>query len=199
MTVKLVGSTSGSVSLQAPASTSGGAHRVITLPDAADGTILTTTSPKAGNILQVVSTTKNSASSSSSSSFADISGMSVTITPSSATSKIYLTGYFCLSINDARFRIYLKILGGNCSSYIGATATGFECANVVRLSTQNVGDHQQSATLMYLDSPATTSAITYQPQWAVQSSQTAYLNKDHNNDSDAARTCSTFTAMEVAA
>ena len=52
---------------------------------------------------------------------------------------------------------------------------------------------------MYLDSPSTTSAITYQPQWAVQSSQTAYLNKDHNNDSDAARTCSTFTAMEVAA
>lgn len=41
MTVKLVGSTSGSVSLQAPASTTGGAHRVLTLPDA-DGTIATT-------------------------------------------------------------------------------------------------------------------------------------------------------------
>ena len=41
MTVKLVGSTSGSVSLQAPASTTGGAHRVLTLPDV-DGTIATT-------------------------------------------------------------------------------------------------------------------------------------------------------------
>ena len=38
MTVKLVGSTSGSVSLQAPASTTGGAHRVLTLPDA-NGTV----------------------------------------------------------------------------------------------------------------------------------------------------------------
>ena len=196
--IKLKHSGGNSVIIAAPSSNPA-ADRTITLPSTADGTMLTTTNPKAGNIIQIVSTTKNSASSSSSSSFADISGMSVTITPSSATSKIYLTGYFCLSINDARYRIYLKILGGNCSSYIGATATGFECANVVRLSTQNVGDHQQSATLMYLDSPSTTSAITYQPQWAVQSSQTAYLNKDHNNDSDAARTCSTFTAMEVAA
>ena len=187
----------GSFSLQAPSSSSN--TRVMTLPDTADGTILTTTNPKAGNILQVVSTTKNSASSSSSSSFASISGMAVTITPSSATSKIYLTGYFCLGINDARFRIYLKILGGNCSNYIGATATGFECANIARLSTQNVGQHQLSTTLMFLDSPNTTSAITYEPQWAVQDSQTAYLNKDHNNDTDAARTCSTFTAMEVAA
>ena len=42
MTVKLVGSTSGSVSLQAPASTTGGAHRVLTLPDV-NGTIATTT------------------------------------------------------------------------------------------------------------------------------------------------------------
>ena len=152
-----------------------------------------------GKILQVVSTTKKSASSTSSSSFANISDMAVTITPSSATSKIYLTGYFCLGINDARYRIYLKILGGNCSNYIGATATGFECANIARLSTQNVQNHQLSTTLMFLDSPNTTSSITYQPQWAVQSSQTAYLNKDHQNDVDAGRTCSTFTAMEIAA
>ena len=54
MTVKLVGSTSGSVSLQAPASTTGGAHRVLTLPDA-DGTVAV---GNTGKILQVKSTTK---------------------------------------------------------------------------------------------------------------------------------------------
>ena len=41
MTVKLVGSSSGSVSLQAPASTTGGANRVLTLPDI-DSTVDTT-------------------------------------------------------------------------------------------------------------------------------------------------------------
>ena len=55
MTVKLVGSTSGSVSLQAPASTTGGAHRVLTLPDI-NSTIDTTGRP--GNILQVVNSFK---------------------------------------------------------------------------------------------------------------------------------------------
>ena len=60
MTVKLVGSTSGSVSLQAPASTSGGAHRVLTLPDV-NGTVATTTT--AGKILQVKQAVKTDTSS----------------------------------------------------------------------------------------------------------------------------------------
>ena len=87
MTVKLVGSTSGSVSLQAPASTSGGAHRVLTLPDV-NGTIATTTT--AGKILQVVSTTKSDGFSTTSSSFVDITGLSRTITPTAASSKIHI-------------------------------------------------------------------------------------------------------------
>ena len=185
----------GSFSLQAPSSSSN--NRVFTIPDVADGTIATTAT--AGKILQVVSTTKTDTTSSNSSSFANISGMAVTITPSSASSKIYLTGYFSLGINDARYRIYLKITGGNCSNYIGDAGTGIECANIARLSTQNVDNHQLSTTLMFLDSPNTASAITYQVQWAVQSSQTAYLNKDHQNDADGGNTASTFTAMEVAA
>ena len=185
----------GSFSLQAPSSSSN--NRVFTIPDVADGTIATTAT--AGKILQVVSTTKTDTTSSNSSSFANISGMAVTITPSSASSKIYLTGYFSLGINDARYRIYLKITGGNCSNYIGDAGTGIECSNIARLSTQNVDNHQLSTTLMFLDSPNTASAITYQVQWAVQSSQTAYLNKDHQNDADGGNTASTFTAMEVAA
>tara|TARA_R100000773_G_scaffold40322_1_gene36216 strand:+ start:1188 stop:1712 length:525 start_codon:yes stop_codon:yes gene_type:complete len=152
-----------------------------------------------GKILQVVSTTKTDTTSSSSSSFADISGMAVTITPSSSSNKIYLSGNFCFGINDARYRIYLKITGGNCSNYVGDAATGHECAQIVRLDTNNHANHQQSASLMYLDSPATTSAVTYQVQWKVQDSQTAYLNRDHAGDVDRGNTASTFTAMEVAA
>lgn len=51
MTLKLNGSNSGSVALQAPADTTGGADRVITLPDAVNGTLLTSTS---GSPLQVL-------------------------------------------------------------------------------------------------------------------------------------------------
>ena len=41
----------GSVSFQAPSST--GDDRIITLPTTADGTVLTTTNPKAGNIFKL--------------------------------------------------------------------------------------------------------------------------------------------------
>jgi hypothetical protein len=50
MSIVLVGSTSGSVTLQEPAVAG---TTVLTLP-AVTGTVLTDTSPKAGNVLQVV-------------------------------------------------------------------------------------------------------------------------------------------------
>ena len=47
----------GSFSLQAPSSSSN--NRVMTLPDTADGTILTTTNPKSGTIVQTVVASAN--------------------------------------------------------------------------------------------------------------------------------------------
>ena len=87
------GSGGGSVSFQAPSST--GDDRIITLPTTADGTVLTTTNPKAGNIIQVVSTTKTDTFSSNSDSFTDLTGLSVTITPTSTSSKILFIASLC--------------------------------------------------------------------------------------------------------
>ncbi len=84
MTVKLVGSTSGSVSLQAPASTTGGAHRVLTLPDV-DGTVATTTT--AGKILQVVEGSTTSQVSTTTAGYID-TGLSQAITPLQTGSQI---------------------------------------------------------------------------------------------------------------
>jgi len=84
MTVKLVGSTSGSVSLQAPASTTGGAHRVLTLPDV-DGTVATTTT--AGKILQVVEGSTTTTVSTTSAGYID-TGLSQAITPLQTGSQI---------------------------------------------------------------------------------------------------------------
>ena len=53
----------------------------------------------AGSVLQVVSTSKTDDFSSSSSSFADITGMSVAITPSSTSSKILVIVY-CSIVGD---------------------------------------------------------------------------------------------------
>ena len=53
MTLRLNGSTSGSVSIDAPASTTGGADRTLTLPDdSGNGTIITTSYPSPRTVLE---------------------------------------------------------------------------------------------------------------------------------------------------
>ena len=77
----------GSFSLQAPSSSAN--NRVMTLPDSADGTILTTTNPKTGNILQVAQAIKtDTQTQTNTATFLAVTGMTVSITPSSSSNKI---------------------------------------------------------------------------------------------------------------
>jgi len=79
----------GTFEIKAPAS--GSNTRVLTVPDSASGTVLTTTNPKAGNIIQVVETKITARSSvNMSSTMTDVPGFAVTITPTSASNKIRL-------------------------------------------------------------------------------------------------------------
>ena len=198
MTVKLVGSSSGSVSLAAPASTTGGANRVITLPDAVDGTMLTTTNPKAGNIIQVVSATKTDTFSSASTSFVEITGLSVNITPSSTSSKILV--YFSVDASNSdtgatSCRIAIFKDGSNYfGSDVGNKVRGWQCANY---GDSNTGEH---IGFQFLDSPSTTSQITYDCRGASQANSFTINRSGSDNDSSTFgyRSASSITVMEVA-
>jgi|8_EtaG_2_1085327.scaffolds.fasta_scaffold00296_28 hypothetical protein len=74
----------GTFELKAPAS--GSNARVLTVPDTASGTVLTTTNPKAGNIIQVVTASTTSTVSNTTETFAD-TGLTASITIS-ANSKV---------------------------------------------------------------------------------------------------------------
>ena len=193
--IKLLHSGGNGVIIAAPDSNPA-SDRVLKLPSDGDGTIDTLS--RAGNILQVVSTTKTDTTSISSSSFVDLTGMSVSITPSSTSSKIFIIGYVCISLTNFQQRVYLKITGGNTANYIGAAGTGVEAANVAVLRV-NTNYGQLNSPLQYLDSPNTTSAITYQVQWASEGGATGYLNRPVTQDSVGSNVASTITAMEVAA
>ena len=78
----------GSVSLQGPSNTSN--DRVITLPDIADGTLLTTNS-STNRVLQLKSATKTATVVQNSPTYADISGMSVTLTTPQSGSKVLVS------------------------------------------------------------------------------------------------------------
>ena len=189
----------GSFSLQAPSSSSN--TRVMTLPDTADGTILTTTNPKAGNIIQVVSTTKTDTfSSSTTNSFVDITGMSATITPTSTSNKILL--HYDLNMSGSEL-FFIQLVRGSTAIKVGDSdsANRVECTQGGVLQAIN-SDKVAIMAGSFLDSPNTTSATTYKIQGRVYAggSQSFSINKPINdtNANYTGRGASTITLMEVA-
>ena len=190
----------GSFSLQAPSSSAN--TRVMTLPDTADGTILTTTNPKAGNIIQVVSATKTDTfSSTTNNSFVDITGLSVAITPSATSSKILVLYDTQMSGGELFF---IQLVRGSTAIKVGDSdsANRVECTQGGVKQEENA-DKVASLGGHFLDSPSTTSETTYKLQGRVYSGGTTHtftVNKPVN-DTNAAYTgrgASTITVMEVA-
>jgi hypothetical protein len=197
--VKIQGNASGTgeFTIVAPNSNT---NRTLTLPDNT-GTILTTggtisaSQLPAGSVLQVVQTSKNDTFSSSSSTWTDITGMSLSITPASASNKILILVAINMTGNsDAGIRLLRS------STVIGA-GTGASNQNVMYMT--NTGGVSGNNFGFYLggspclDSPATTSAITYKIQMYANESYTAYVNRRINDSNFIG--FSSITAMEIAA
>ena len=158
-------------------------------------------------IKQVVSTTKTDVYSESFSSIGEgsnITGFSVSITPSSTSSKVLLTGFMSVGTSGASEHcLGYRIYRGSTLISIGDTD-----GNRGRVTGScNYGDGgiraPDNVVINYLDSPSTTSSVTYSIRFYHQYSTatTLYLNRGGNTDNNSARTraTSTITAMEVAA
>jgi len=143
----ILGDTSGSVVLQAPAVAG---SSTITLPTTG-GTMRTTTTP--GTILQVVNGTYGTQVEASFSSLTDL-GLSATITPTSSSSKILIltSGCACGVRNTATYWDLYLYRG---STYINTLI------NYIGANTSASGIIPISVNGNWLDSPATTSATTY--------------------------------------
>jgi len=189
----------GSFSLQAPSSSAN--NRVMTLPDTADGTILTSTNPRSGNIIQVVQTVKKDSFSSTSSSFVDITGMSVTITPSSTSSKILVRFHLgCFNNGNNTSRAFVSILRGSTKIIDGNADTGHECTAAICTRSSDDNHIQIPVSGEFLDSPSTTSATTYKLQGSCgNDGGTMTLNRPNAPDAQSGNAASTITVMEVAA
>jgi len=152
-----------------------------------------------GSVLQVVSASKTDTFSTSSTSYVDITGLSVSITPSSSSSKILImfSGQFtsATAVNSAGIQLTRTasaiFIGDASSSEVRATAMAYG----------NNADSQYSGSFSFLDSPATTSSTTYAIQLRCNTAGTAYLNRSSNSNGTATdfRTSSSITLMEIAA
>jgi hypothetical protein len=155
----LNGDVSGSVTLDAP-SVSG--TTTLTLPTTS-GTVLTSASNTnfpAGSVLQVVQGVYSTGVSNSTTTLAD-TGLTATITPKSATSKILVIvnqngGVKAPGNTNNSIRVVLQRNGT-----IIATASQRAGLNAV-----SADYYLETVAVTYLDSPATTSATTYKTQFA---------------------------------
>ena len=156
-----------------------------------------------GNILQVVQTVKTDTFTSNSTSYTDVTGMSVSITPSSSSNKVKVTVNFnCAIDTNNRWSIY-QLVRGSTPIFIGDTASSRSVGSVghVNVAGSGSGNAVHNQNITFLDSPSTTSATTYKIQGKVQSGATFVINRS-DNDGDAdygLRTASSITVEEVAA
>lgn len=112
-----------------------------------------------GSVLQVVQNTYSTETTTTPTSFTN-TGLSATITPTSTSSKILVMGVtslWCSTANYLRGGFNRSISGGS-DTFLGDATDGLAM-------TINAASEGNSITLNYLDSPSTTSAITYHYQY----------------------------------
>jgi hypothetical protein len=145
----------------------------------------------------VVQTVKTDTFTTTSTSFVDITNLEVTITPTTATSKVLLIA--SLAVGSRSQKAFVRFTGGNTSGYIGDSS-----GTLIRTTGEsNAGNGAaQSVNLVYLDSPGTASAVTYKVQirGGAGSNNDALINRQlDETTSNPARLASSLTAIEVAA
>ena len=158
-----------------------------------------------GKILQVVSSVKKDVASASVSRSSDwvSHGLSVSITPSSASNKILISGRLMVSeVNgdSAGISVVLYKAGSILTASIGDAGSG---QRRVTAGTSSALDHAVTPLVFqYLDTAGGTSSITYQPGLNTHHStgQQMYLNRTYGDTADESyvRTISVMTAMEIA-
>jgi hypothetical protein len=151
-----------------------------------------------GSILQVVQTVKTDTFFTSSTSYVEVTGLSASITPSSSSNKIL---------------VFVDIKGWAQNSQVGGfqllrNATAIYIGDVAgsrqQVSIGGMYPYQSSSNVLtqglacYVDSPATTSAVTYKLQCRTLNVG-IYVNRQaqDTNDNDNPRGASSITLMEI--
>ena len=149
-----------------------------------------------GKILQVLQTVKTDSFSTTSTSFTDATGMTRAITPSASNSKIMIFVSLTVSAtggsNVARRFLLLRgstaiALPSSQGSQYGSFLTQPYASN----DNYNINFH-------FLDSPSTTSAVTYKLQMAMSNGGSSIQIGDRSADGNQ-QTPSIITAMEIGA
>ena len=158
-----------------------------------------------GHSIQTVTGIKSDVQTGNNTSYADISSLTATITPSSTSSKIMLfVDVHCGGTTGTIY--YFRCVRNGSTFFTNSDNAGAEDGSMWSYysDTSNFsGPHYQGHRQFfnYLDSPATTSALTYKIQARVYGGTTYYWRcnqGDSTSDSSRITTVSSITLMEIA-
>jgi len=185
-------------------------NRTLTLPDEA-GTVLTdvgvpSSAMPAGSVIQVVSTTKTDESSTTSDSYVVIPDLTIDILPLAASSKmvVFFSVPVSANVNDNASVIVAPFRDG--TNLLVPDSTDSRRTTIVNHNSFNSRIDEESmvpASGHILDTPNTTSTITYDVRFAVttdQSGATIFVNRSVSNLDNVRRVkgVATITVMEIA-
>lgn len=146
--------------------------------------------------VQVVSTTKtDSFTSAVEDVWTDITGMSVSITPTNASNRVLIMVMASIGAPNNYVR-GLRLVRNSTPIAIGNDSTGFEGTTSQGL---NVDYAIDTLPIIHLDSPSTTSSTTYKVQFYNESAAVIpfYLNRPYSQSANTWNVVSSITVMEI--
>lgn len=161
-----------------------------------------TSNMPAGTVLQAVSAYKTDVQTVTSftDTFVDVTGLSVTLTPRSSSSK-FLCIFTISSGNGADASTGYFRLNRNGTAIALADAAGSRTVGSTIFINSAIGGQMLAASNSYLDSPATSSAVTYKITTASNNTNPTYINRsarDNNTTGYDGRATSSLTVLEIA-
>ena len=152
-----------------------------------------------GKILQVLTVEKQDTFSTNSTSFVDITDLTLTITPSATTSKIYVTGMLNVGQHGGTAYVWTRLVRDSTAI---CTPTGEGSRTPPLTGAGTPQDHTLiTVPISFVDSPSTTSATVYKLEMKSQMVQYQYINRSYTDtDNDGhPRSASSLTVMEIGA
>lgn len=158
-----------------------------------------------GNTINIYEANKTDTQSMSNFTFVDISGLSITLTPVSASSKFLI--YYRVFASSDYYKTYINLLRNG--TLLGANGDGAgdsryrgTSTQVTDMTSSNAHGIAHNHVVQLLDSPATTGSITYKLQGAGRTSgYIQYINRsvpDRTNTDYDDRSISTMIIQEIA-
>lgn len=154
-----------------------------------------------GQVIQTLTAAKLDVFSTTSQSYVDIPNMTITITPSSTSSKILFSWNLTYGINGDIAHAYVMAMRGSTNLLVADDDGGNRTEATHVLNSFGGSGTHHVVNGVFLDSPSTTSATVYKLQMKSSNGQIIYINRSGRDNNDPAydgRGTSSMCVQEIA-